>query len=389
MVGLLTIFWSELADEELMLLREVTAAPADLGVEQIHLRRVSDAELARVVTPAIDWGAVVLIAADDRAASRGLALGVDEVVRMGSVTESFVQAAVDRALDRAAGRSQRAAQRRTRDASTFSLLAAALGNELGASLTVASTCCEVLSSGLPSMMRASDEMLDWAMTSAPIERVRRLVAVCSAGPDATALSATADDASRSVARAMSIVKTLRELSFDRGTQTVALDESLTEFADMLRAYVSSWARLTVCAESGAVAAVSRSELTWMMATLLASALEDIRVTHTQRADGQHPPPLGKITVTAKDEHECVLVEVTHDGSPSNTSLDRSELQSEELLAVRDQARGVGGELLVDQGPKSVTVRLMLPKGDVETAALRSGWVHSAARTSSLSEPIPD
>lgn len=373
MPGALTIFWSELTDDELATLTAIESV-RQYDVDAVEVVRVDVRELQQRVTTALDLGAVVLVAASGQQASLGLSLGVDEVVRVGEVTASSLQTAVERALERAWGRARRAKQRCAQDATTFSLLAAALGNELGASLTIASTCCEMLSSGLPSMARASDEVLDWAISTAPLERVRRLVAVCAAGPNATELTTTAADARECVARALSIVKTLRELSYDGGQRSVVVDESLLELTDMLRTYVSSWADLKVRAATGAYAAVSRSELTWMVATLLANALEGIRGSSKER---------GTIVIVAKDEQECVLIELTHDGlapqpfgsAPPTLGSDLSA--REDLVAVREQVRGVGGELLLDNQDDSVTVRLVLPKCEGEEDAPRpqSGWVH--------------
>lgn len=365
MVGALTVLWSELEKNELDLVKLAVKEHDSAVAEGVFVRRVVATSQSRALRAARDEGAVVLIATSGREASTGLSLGVDEVLRAGELTLDDLNAAIRRALARASGRAEREARVRARDARTFTLLAAALGNELGASLSIASTCCEVLSAGLPTRLSASDELLHWAVAQAPGERTRQLVAVCSSAPTAGELRGTADHAKDSVARALSIVKTLRELSFDGGQHVVAVDPLLRELVEMLRTYVRAWASLRLEPASDAVADMSRSNLTWIMATLIASALETIRTSKLTDA---------AISVRSHQADGCVVVEVEHDGcSPPDATPD-------ELVSLREQTRHIGGELLIDQRDGATTLRLMIAAVDEplseHTPRRAAGWDHA-------------
>jgi hypothetical protein len=110
-----------------------------------------------------------------------------------------------------------------------------------------------------------------------------------------------------------------------------------------------------------------------MATLLASALEAIRASGKRR---------GTIRVHAANHDGCTLVEVTHDGCAVAPDLRPGAVEGpppEDLVALRKQARQVGGEFLVDSDGAHTTLRLILPAAEHrDVAPLPSGWSHFKA-----------
>jgi hypothetical protein len=376
-----TIVWTHVTAEE----RAVLAA---LGREDGHtVVHLPLAALPPHMTALLAKGAVVFVAANDREASAALALGIDEVLRMGEVDERGLASAVHRARLRAEVRTTRdlgGRGLRGEHRSALSLVAAALGNELTGTLMIASTSSEVLWSALQSVLQTTDEICGWARDSAPLEPLRRLVALRSAAPSSDMLLAAVEQSREAIDRAMHLVRTLREVSYDAGGRATRADLLITELLKILQSYLSSRAALSLEILGPSVAAVSRSELTCLLLAVLAAAVDAITLR------GRAP---GRIEILVGRHEGCTLVEVHHDGAAIASDLQRSLLHpyfeagkaqatsDADLRAVRERARQLGGDLLVDSDHDWTTVRLILPVGATEDLVpdLPDGWDHLTAR----------
>jgi hypothetical protein len=363
-----TVLWTALADGELAQLEDA------MGRAGGTVQQITVGTLRGRIVKLLAQGGVILVAASDREASIALAHGVDEVMRSGRLTATTIDETVEHARMRAEIRlGPRTGSRMLADDwSAFSLLSAALGNELGGSLVVASTSCDVVRSGLTAWLGATEELARWAALAAPIEHVRRLVAMCKAAPSAEELHRIFDEAKASLSHGIDLVRTLRELSFDAGQGAVPADAMLTQLCDLLRGYVSQWAELRLDVTGPCVARVSRSSFTCLVTALIASSLDAIRASGAR----------GRIELEASEHDGCVVVEVRHDGDAARTDL-RPRLLDPVLaapapfdlglVAVRERSRRLGGDLLVASDGDGATLRLILPVGNPEDHALPDGW----------------
>jgi hypothetical protein len=377
MAARLSLLWTTLADAELALVEEMAEAHG------AQLLRIGMARLGARLAPLLVEGAVVVFVERDRDASHALSLGVDEVLRSGEITPGALSAAIERARSRASGRLARDSGRRAlqaEDSGGFSLLAAALGNELGGPLMVASSSCEMVSCALVSLVGVTDELAGWAALSAPTDHLRRLLALRSSAPSSRDLNDVVGDARTSLERAVALIRTLRELSFDGGEGAVDVRGMLTELVNLLRGYVVYWAELELDVSGRCIAQVTRSSFTCLLAALIASALESVRASSKRR---------GRIGIHASEQDGCVLVEVHHNGRFTRTDLGLGVLDVHgpnranhaDLLAIRRRAQQLGGDLLVDSDEEGTTLRLLLAAGDHDELGicLQDGWDYRRSR----------
>jgi signal transduction histidine kinase len=125
----------------------------------------------------------------------------------------------------------------------------------------------------------------------------------------------------------------------------------------------------------------------LVTSLLGSSLDAIRDAEVTR---------GSVRLRVSPEEGCVLLEIQHNGRPMRSDLrpdllearfgERARLFDSDLLAVRQRARELGGDLLVDNDDDGTTLRLILPGVEQaeSLAPLPDGWDEDIRRRSRAS-----
>ena len=363
----LTLVWTEASTSDEALIQEL--APAG-GAELLHVERqgVSSALLA-----AIAKGGVIYVAIDANDASRALALGVDEVVRVGHMS----RASINRALDRAAMRAEARVARTVLGGSgpedigaVLSLVASVLGHEMNTPLAIALLNCDALSEGIPAMLDDQERLIGWATLSAPQPEFRLLMTRLAQQPSPSELGVILSDLRAAVDRATKVSRLLMRLSKEqRGIHKVSAASTIEDVHELLRSGLRTRADIDVDVAGPCFVRVGQPTLGMFIAALLAHALESVRSL---------PRGSARIGLKASEQEDAILIEISHNGRRASADLRPSLLEpyfaSNRVVGdltvegLQRRARLLGGELLVLSEAKTTTLRLVLPPAEEGLAA---------------------
>jgi hypothetical protein len=358
----LTLLWSEATDAERVVLRDAAAA------ENAELLRVEAHDAVRAIVAALPRGGVVYLAPGVREASHALGVGVDEVVRCGHVSGPHVARALQQAAIRAAARATRdeIAMRGPQDVGpVLALLSTVLGHEVNTPLSIAALNCDALERCINPLLDAQERLLGWAMLSAPQDELRRLVQRIGRQPGPSELRAIVEDLRTGIDRVISSTRLLLRLSSEEETAQVATARgAIHDLHDLFRGQLSTRIDFSVEVEAPCLVRIARPTLVFLLAALLAHALDAVR---------ESGPARGRITLRASEHEDAVLVEVEHDGATIPADLRPSMMKPYFALPSRfaaevsieglqSRVRSLGGELLV-LSDETTTLRLVLPPAD--------------------------
>jgi hypothetical protein len=358
----LTLLWSDATDAEQVVLRDAAAA------ENAEMRRVEPQDVVRAIVAALPRGGVVYVAPGVREASHALGVGVDEVVRAGHVSAPHVTRALQQAAIRSAARAKRdeLALRGPQDVGpVLALLSTVLGHEVNTPLSIAALNCDALERCIDPLLDAQERLLGWAMLSAPQDELRRLVQRIGRQPGPAELRAIVEDLRTGIDRVIHSTRLLLRLSSEEETAQVATARgAIRDLHDLFRGQLSTRIDFSVEVEAPCLVRIARPTLVFLVAALLAHALDAVRESGPER---------GCITLRASQHEDAVLVEVEHDGAAIPADLRPSMMKPYFALpsgfaaevsieGLQRRVRSLGGELLV-LSDGTTTLRLVLPPAE--------------------------
>jgi signal transduction histidine kinase len=354
----LTIFWIDVTDSDAAVLER---AVRDHGAAVVHV--VMDS-LAAQTFAALALGAVVLVARTAKEASRALAMGVDEVVRYGELTDETLVTTIARARAREAARSSYEMRRglfQDDDELSLASLAAAFGRRLGQPLASASLECEILASSFSALLDTSDQFVESTARMAPNGCAQQLAVRRLALPPSQELVELLGRVQSSLHQASAVTSALTALAAGAAANSpIPIRQLVHDVVEVMRADLAPWATITIATQGACAATVAPITIALVVSSLLTNAVDSIRA-------GQRE--VGRVEVRVSTQEGALVLEVEDNGlmSPSDlrpTLFDpyfgAARLNRTGLLRVRERLRRCGGDLMVDSDMTGTTVRVLLP-----------------------------
>ena len=321
--------------------------------------------LARAVPPALARGAVIAIVGSDRQAHRALALGVDEVVRVGEATRDVLATATERAQLRAIGRNARVEPPDV-DAKAIELLSASVSYRLASPLAIASLNVEILRNAMGAVAGLADAYTRKAIGDGEYHDsdAQRVVALRASAPATPELQATVNDLAVALRQASTAVAHVYALVGPDADAVCDLPIVVSEVTQLVRVVIErvSDLRVELPARAPCCATVPRSVVVQALSAVLTNALQAVR--------GR--PQRGAITVRVEPRVTAAIVEVTDNGvgiPPAALELvlepfcstSRGVSHGLSLALVADRVRRAGGDIVLESElGLGTTVRLFLP-----------------------------
>jgi signal transduction histidine kinase len=323
---------------------------------------VSPRALATTVPAARARGPVVAIVESDQLASRALALGVDEVVRVDQVSDASLRAATERARLRAMGREPQ--QDDEEDESPgIELLAAAVSSRLANPLAVASVNTEILRTAMSAVTGLADAYVRDATVRPDLHdsEVQRVVALRASAPATPHLNATIHDLAVALREVSTAVAHVCSLVVPDGDDEhcdliAVVSETMVLVGDVVEGVAT--VRVEIPKDEPVHVAVSRTIIVQVLALLLTRALRAVR----------ERPERGTITVRVEPRVGAALVEVIDNGPGVNSSVLARALEPSPgqrgratLAALAGRVRRAGGEILLESTlGVGTTARMFVP-----------------------------
>jgi signal transduction histidine kinase len=336
----------------------MTNAPPGVRVVVVSARA-----LATTAPAARARGPVVAIVDGDQQASRALALGVDEVVRVDEVSELTLKAAAERARLRAMGREPEQHEDREDESPGIELLAAAVSSRLANPLAVASVNTEILRTAMNAVTGLADAYVRDA-TIRPDMRdseVQRVVALRASAPATPSLNATIHDLAAALREVSTAVAHVCSLVVPDGSDEhcdliAVVSETMVLVGDVVEGVAT--VRVDIPEDEAVHVAVSRSTVVQVLSLLLTRALRAVR----------ERPERGTITVRVEPRVGAALVEVIDNGPGVSSSVLARALEPSPaqrgratLAALASRVRRAGGEILLESTlGVGTTARMFLP-----------------------------
>jgi len=379
----LTIFWIDVTDSDAAVLER---AVRDHGASVVHV--VMDS-LAAQTFAALAMGAVVLVARTAKEASRALAMGVDEVIRYGELTDETLVTTIARARAREAARSSYEMRRglfQDDDELSLAALAAAFGRRLGQPLAAASLDCEVLASSFSALLDTGDQFVESAARMAPNDCTKQLAVRRLALPPSQELVDLLAHVQSSLQQASKVTSALTGLAGGTAANSpIPVRHLVHDVVEVMRADFAPWATITIATEGPCAASVAPITIALVVSSLLTNAVDSIRAGSRET---------GRVQVRVSTHEGALVVEVEDNGLMAPTDLrptlfdpyfGAARVNRTGLLRVRERLRRCGGDLMVDSDTTGTTVRVLLPTSAQDTvfASERSGAVEAKKNTPTL------
>lgn len=367
MSGAVTILWAAAVDEAFALAQEA-ARESDAAI----LTTTAQA-LAGDVAATRARGAVVAITSGGADAAHAFDLGVDEVLRVEHVTRRVVETTIRSACARAESRLRRRVRPELALADVaqgLALLTAAVDQQLGPPLLAASDACLALRQEFDRLVVTADRLQQWAALVAPTGEMEAVARLRAQHP-ANSVHQKLHDMRVSLVRAEALIALLREVSTaDTSGGGADVSSVIAQFRDLVAPHVSAWASLHVYAEGECVSHVPRPAFVCILSALIGRALTAIRASRTV-------PGAIEIRASASSNREhMLLVEVFDSGDVERAShaegADAASSGDALLDSVREHARQLGGELLVEADGSGTSVQLLLPLARASGGMPRAG-----------------
>jgi signal transduction histidine kinase len=309
--------------------------PADLLYTQ-----ASPGMLAAAIPAALVRGPVVAVVENDRQAHQALALGVDEVLRVGEITAEALVAAAERARLRAVGRDARP-RALDGDDQAHELLGASVTFRLMTPLAAASVNLEILSTALDAVAGLADAYVRSAAEKRQLleSEVQRIVALRASAPATAELRATVQGVATALQEASKAVSQMYALVAPDGLGDMCdLAVVMPELAHVVRGVVEQVAEFRIEAPSEPChVQLPRSVVVQAVSALLANAVHAV-------ADRKER---GVITLRVVPRTAAALIEVADTGvGMSPTILERA---MESFFTTRGRrAAGLGLSLAAER-----------------------------------------
>jgi signal transduction histidine kinase len=380
----LTIFWIDVTDSDAAVLER---AVRDHGASVVHV--VMDS-LAAQTFAALAVGAVVLVARTAKEASRALAMGVDEVIRSGELTDEALVTTIARARAREAARSSYEMRRglfQDDDELSLASLAAAFGRRLGQPLAAASLDCEVLASSFSTLLDTGDQFVESTARMAPNDVAQQLAVRRLALPPSQELVDLLGHVQSSLRQASKVTAALTALAAGAtANSAIPVRQLVHDVVEVMRADFASWATITIATEGPCAASVAPITIALVVSSLLTNAVDSIRAGNRDE---------GRVQVRLSTQEGALVLEVEDNGLMSSSDLrptlfdpyfGAARVSRTGLLRVRERLQRCGGDLMVDSDPTGTTVRVLLPTSAEDTVF---GRERSAAVETKKSTPTLD
>jgi signal transduction histidine kinase len=358
MASSITIFWSEVTEEEAHVLERVARE------HHASLVEVQASTLAFLVFVARAQGAVLFVARTAEEATHALGLGVDEVIRAGEMSDEALTLALGRARARGAARTSYELRRglfQDDDDLALAALVSSFGRRLAEPIATASVECEWIESTLGPILDVDDKFVEWVARAAPERFARELAVRRLAHPGSRDLLRAFAEARKELQRAGSLARSLAGLASHAERPTAGSIAGLVrDVVGVMSGDYSAWATFTVEVEGPCNVAVAPVTVAFVIAALVVNAVDAIRAGRKGT---------GRVQVRLSEHEDAVLLEVQDDGRPVRTDLRPSALEPyfsvarsdrTGLVRVRERMRRSGGDLQVDSDEGGTTVRVLIP-----------------------------
>jgi signal transduction histidine kinase len=309
-------------------------------------------------------------------AGRALAFGVDEVIRVGELTDETLSTTIARASARAVARSSYESRRsllQDDDELAVASLAAAFGHGLAEPLATASLDCQFLASVLSALLSVDDQFVAWTALVAPIEQVRQLAARRLALPPSRELKQLLADIMSSLQRASALASGLGHLAAGTGANSPApIAQLVAEVIEVLRSDVRRYATVTLKTEGACAVCVAPITVAMVVTTLLGNAVDAIRAARRDE---------GRIEVRLSECEDSVVLEVQDNGQGALSDLrptvfepyfSVSRTHRTGLVRLRERLRRCGGDVMVDADSLGTMVRVLFPSAAEDVIFEREG-----------------
>lgn len=209
--------------------------------------RASSGMMAAAIPAALVRGPVVAVVDNDRLVHQALALGVDEVLRVGEITAEALMAAADRARARAVGRDARP-RALDGDDQAHELLGASVTFRLMQPLAAASVNLEILSAALDAVAGLADAYVRNAADKRQLleSEVQRIIAMRASIPRTDDLKASVQGVASALQEASKAVSQMYALVAPDGLEEGCdLSTVIPDIAHVVRAVVERVAEFRV------------------------------------------------------------------------------------------------------------------------------------------------
>lgn len=345
-----SIVWMQVAAND-----RTPSAPSPSG-GPIRLVVVDASSLELKILEGRVQGPVIAVVPTDDAAGRALRAGADEILRVVDATPEVIDRAVARAQS---GTNLQLARRlipRLDDAEpkAFTLLMRALCRQLGDSLTRAWGEYESIAQQVDSVIELNKQLAGWAALAAPpaaLVQLRNQVSRVFSND----LPNMLQTASGSLHRAETLLENVQLLAEPAQETPVDMVIVLEELVELLREELRPWTDLRVKASEPCIGYLPSGFVACLVTAIIANAVESFR--------GTTPQWNGRIELRAESSDGIASIEV-HDNGPSlpfdlDSATRDHHPRAGGLVAIRERARALGGELLVesDESGAGMTVRI--------------------------------
>ena len=355
MVSRVTIVWTAATDGDRESFEDATRQ-----IEGLTVTKSTPTALPTCIPVETRMGAVVVVTASSRDATRALELGADEVLRAGDVTPDRLRAAIDLAVTRAQART---AQRHGAgsvdvDGSAFTLFAQAMSRELAQPLHAARMNLTHLADAIPTVSEVADRLVGWAALVGGTEELRNLVALRATAAPSTDLRDTLDDVQICLDALDRTLTAFRAVAANEARSVTDAGEQLAAVLDLVRGQLQQWAEVrTEAAEPGLIVGCTPTFLSWVVGTMLGRAVLVLRASKRR----------GIVALRAFQREGVVVLEVEATATETAEELagvagvpDAGARAGRDLEAIRTALREIGGELLIDADPAWLLARAFLP-----------------------------
>ncbi len=348
----------------------------------VSVFRTAAATLPASVPTEARLAAVVVITTSSHDATRALALGADEVLRVGEVTPDRLNAAIQGALVRARARAVHRRDARdapAADADAFALFVQSMSRELAQSLYAAKMNVGHLAAAVPTIGEVADRLTGWAALVGGTEELRNLVALRATAPSTTELEETLDDMRLCLEALERTLKTFRTVTAAADRDVTDAGVQLAAVLDLVRSQLEAWVDVRVDpSPAGLLVPCTPAFFSWVLGTMLDRAVLPWRTATGARFAEGAASRRGVVVARALEREGVVVLEVEatvapRDGQAATSADDDTSGSDRPLELVGRALRGLGGDLLVDTDGAWSLARAFLPLATQAPQIIEPAW----------------
>jgi len=316
--------------------------------------------LGREIVASMVQGAVVVVVSSRKDASVALSLGADEIVRVAqSVTlrKSTIESAIARARTRSGARAASpSAALAAEICPALGILMRAVEPRHGRPLDAAATACAELADELARVVALADGFVQRVKLGVEREGLKGWFSEVKDYAHATLRVEALSKALRAeVQRSDAVLKWLGNLP-DSSSYETDSSPLLHRLVELVRSDLPPHLACEFVREAPCIVGVPRATLISLVCEALAIGLENLAGSVA-----------GQVTLRTSTTEREVVIEVADDGAPGSMDLRPTVLdlvfsdgRAARLRTLREQARRLGGELLVDGDEAGNVISIYLP-----------------------------